>query len=319
MSTPYETSATMATVDGPRGSSTQAAIEASGLSKRYGQTLAVDDLTFSISPATIAGFLGPNGAGKTTTFRMLVGLANPTSGRGRILGKAYRDLDDPTSQVGAMLEVSGYHPSRSGRNHLKLLARTAGIPVDRVDELLELVDLASAGRRAVAGYSSGMRQRLGLAAALLGDPDVLLLDEPANGLDPKGIRWLRDFLRSLAHDQNKTVFVSSHILAEVAQMVDEIVIIDRGRLVTQGPIERVVAHMGSAISVRTPDADRLAELLSGREAKVTRSAPDRLLVSEIEIEEVGRLAAGNDVTLFELREEGLSLEETFLALTEGEG
>lgn len=293
-------------------------IEARGLSKRYGATLAVDDLSFSIARGTIAGFLGPNGAGKTTTFRMLVGLATPTSGHGRILGRAYRDLDDPIRRVGAMLEVSGYHPSRSGRNHLLLLARTAGIPDERADELLELVGLAPAAERAVGGYSSGMRQRLGLAAALLGDPEVLLLDEPANGLDPKGIRWLRDFLRSLAHDQDKTVFVSSHILGEVSQMVDEIVIIDQGRLVTQGPIERVVAHMGSAIAVRTPEAGRLEELLAARQATVTRSAPDRLLVSEIDIEEVGRLAAGNSVTLFELREEGLSLEETFLALTEKE-
>ena len=296
----------------------EGAIEARGLSKRYGTTLAVDDLSFSIAPGTIAGFLGPNGAGKTTTFRMLVGLATPTSGFGRILGRPYQNLEDPIRQVGAMLEVSGYHPSRSGRNHLLLLARTAGIPDQRADELLELVGLGRAAGRAVGGYSSGMRQRLGLAAALLGDPRVLLLDEPANGLDPKGIRWLRDFLRSLAHDQNKTVFVSSHILAEVSQMVDEIVIIDRGRLVTQGPIERVVAHMGSAIAVRTPEADRLAELLRGRQANVTRSAPDRLLVSEVEIEEVGRLAAASGLTLYELREEGLSLEETFLALTEKE-
>lgn len=300
----------------PAGSS-HGAIEAHGLTKRYGDTLAVHDLSFSIAPGTIAGFLGPNGAGKTTTFRMLVGLASPTSGHGRILGKAYKDLDNPIRQVGAMLEVSGYHPSRSGRNHLRLLARTAGIADERVDELLGLVDLTSAAARGVGGYSSGMRQRLGLAAALLGDPQVLLLDEPANGLDPKGIRWLRDFLRALAHEEGKTVFVSSHILAEVAQMVDEVVIIDRGRLVTEGPIERIVAHMGSAIAVRTPNADRLEELLAERQAKVTRSAPDRLLVSDIDIEDVGRLAAGNGLTLFELREEGLSLEETFLALTEG--
>lgn len=294
------------------------AIRARNLTKRYGATLAVDDLSFSIAHGTIAGFLGPNGAGKTTTFRMLVGLASPTSGEGRILGRAYRNLDDPIRQVGAMLEVSGYHPSRTGRNHLNLLARAAGVSDERVDELLELVDLVSAAGRAVGGYSSGMRQRLGLAAALLGDPDVLLLDEPANGLDPKGIRWLRDFLRSLAHDGGKTIFVSSHILAEVAQMVDEVVIIDQGRLVAQGPIERIVAHMGSAIAVRTPDADRLEELLTAREATVTRSAPDRLLVSDIDIEDVGRLAAHNGLTLFELSEEGLSLEETFLALTEKE-
>lgn len=316
MPTRSDTAVSTEAAQSSAGESTCGAIEAIRLSKRYGATLAVEELSFSIRPGTIAGFLGPNGAGKTTTFRMLVGLASPTSGQGRILGKDYRDLDDPIRQVGAMLEVSGYHPSRTGRNHLKLLARTAGIGDERVEELLELVDLASAAGRPVGGYSSGMRQRLGLAGALLGDPEVLLLDEPANGLDPKGIRWLRDFLRALAHEQGRTVFVSSHILAEVAQMVDDVVIIDRGRLVTQGPIERIVAHMGSAITVRTPDAARLEELLSGRQAKVTRSAPDRLLVSEIDIEDVGRLASGNGLTLFELHEEGLSLEETFLALTE---
>jgi ABC-2 type transport system ATP-binding protein len=294
------------------------AIEVEHLTKRYGATLAVDDLSFSVPHGTIAGFLGPNGAGKTTTFRMLVGLAAPTSGTARVLGQPYASLSAPIDSVGAMLEVSGYHPARTARNHLLLLARTAGIPGARVNEMLGLVELEEAADRAVGGFSSGMRQRLGLAAALLGDPELLLLDEPANGLDPKGIRWLRGFLRGLAHGSGKTVFVSSHVLAEVAQMADEVVIINRGRLITQGPTDTVVAHMGRTVMVRSPDAAHLAELLSRKEATVTQPDDDRLVVSGVEIEEVGRLAAANSLVLYELREQGLSLEETFLALTEQE-
>ncbi len=291
------------------------AVEVAHLTKRYGATTAVDDLTFAIPSGTIAGFLGPNGAGKTTTFRMLVGLATPSSGSARVLGADYRSLDEPIHRVGAMLEVSGYHPSRTARNHLRLLARTGGLPNSRVDELLALVELEDAADRAVRGFSSGMRQRLGLASALIGDPQLLLLDEPANGLDPKGIRWLRQFLRSLAHDEGRTVFVSSHVLAEVAQMVDEVVIIDRGRLITQGPVDTVVAHMGRGLVVRSPDADRLGDLLHAREATVSRTGDEQLLVSGIDIEDVGRIAASHGLTLFELREEGMSLEDTFLALT----
>ena len=197
-----------------------------------------------------------------------------------------------------------------------MVAKMAGVAEGRADDLLDLVELREAADRAVGGFSSGMRQRLGLAASLLGDPEVLLLDEPANGLDPKGIRWLRDFLRDLAHREGKTVFVSSHILAEIAQMVDEVVIIDRGRLVTQGPIDVIVAHMGGAVVVRTPDEDRFARLLEQQGATVTRPQEARLLVSGLDIEEVGRLAAEHGVVLHELREEGRSLEDTFLALTE---
>lgn len=292
------------------------AVEVEHLTKRYGSVAAVDDLTFSIPAGTITGFLGPNGAGKTTTFRMLVGLAAPTGGIARVLGQSYGTLSEPISRVGAMLEVSGYHPTRTARNHLSPVARTAGIAEARVDELLQLVELATAADRAVGGFSSGMRQRLGLASALIGDPELLLLDEPANGLDPKGIRWLRQFLRDLALEQGKTVFVSSHILAEVAQMVDDVVIINKGRLVTQGPVESVVAHMGRTVAVRSPDSARLHDLLTQSDATVTRHDHDRILISGIGIEEVGRLAAAHSVVLFELREEGLTLEETFLALTE---
>lgn len=294
------------------------AVAVEGLTKRYGATVAVDDLSFSVPYGTIAGFLGPNGAGKTTTFRMLVGLAAPTSGTAAVLGQSYAALNDPVHRVGAMLEVSGYHPARTARNHLLLLARTAGVTETRAEELLGLMELEDAADRAVGGFSSGMRQRLGLAAALLGDPELLLLDEPANGLDPKGIRWLRQFLRSLAHEEGKTVFVSSHVLAEVAQMVDEVVIIDEGRLITQGSVDSVVAHMGQRVAVRSPHAERLGDLLVARKATVTRSDDARLVVSGIDIEDVGRIAAANSLTLYELREEGMSLEDTFLSLTGSE-
>jgi len=294
------------------------AVEVEHLTKRYGPTVAVDDLSFVIPSGTIAGFLGPNGAGKTTTYRMLVGLAASSAGSARVLGHDYRSLEEPIRQVGAMLEVSGYHPSRTARNHLRLLARIGGIEASRVDELLAVVELEDAADRAVGGFSSGMRQRLGLASALLGDPQLLLLDEPANGLDPKGIRWLRQFLRSLAHEEGKTVFVSSHVLAEVAQMVDEVVIIDRGRLITQGPVDSIVAHMGQGVAVRSPHADRLVDLLVAMEATVTRFDHERLMVSGIDIEDVGRVAAANNLTLYELREEGMSLEDTFLSLTGSE-
>ena len=189
--------------------------------------MAVDDLSFSVAPGSVLGFLGPNGAGKTTTLRMLLGLARPNSGSATIDGREYTRLENPTATVGAVLDTSGFHPGRKGRNHLRVLARAAAIPVGRVDEMLALVELESAGGRRVKGYSTGMKQRLNLAGALLGDPQVLVLDEPANGLDPQGIRWLRDFLRSLAAE-GRTVLVSSHVLAEVAQTVDEVVVIQQG-------------------------------------------------------------------------------------------
>jgi ABC-2 type transport system ATP-binding protein len=293
-----------------------AAVEVENLTKRYGPTTAVDNLSFSIDRGAIAGFLGPNGAGKTTTFKMLVGLASPTSGTARVLGQDYQQLQDPVRQVGAMLEVSGYHPTRSAREHLLLLARTAGIARHRVEELLDLVELESAADRPVGGFSSGMRQRLGLAASLLGDPDLMLLDEPANGLDPNGIRWLRGFLKDLAHQRGKTIVVSSHILAEVDQMVDDVVIINQGRLVKQGPIDSDVAHKSGAVVVRTPTRDRFADILRNHGATVTIRGDDLLLASGIEVEVVGQIAAELGIVLYGLREDHSTLEDTFLALTE---
>ena len=210
-------------------------VTASSLTKRFGELVAVDELTFSLGAGTVTGFLGPNGAGKTTTLRLLLGLAESTAGEALVFGRRYRELDDPARRVGAVLESNDFHPGRSGRDHLRALALAAEIPPSRVEEVLELVELEAVAGRRVKTYSLGMRQRLGLAGALLGDPELLILDEPANGLDPAGVHWLRGFLRSFA-EQGRTVLVSSHILAEVAQTVDEILIIDRGRLLATGPL-----------------------------------------------------------------------------------
>src|SRR3954466_13345100 len=244
------------------------AIEVSGLTKRFGEVLAVDDLSFTVDEGRIVGFLGPNGAGKTTTLRMLLGLVNPTGGTATIFGKSYGDLPDPVHTVGAVLDGGMLHPGRTGRNHLLALAKEAGVAGPRVDELLELVALSDAKNRRAGGYSLGMRQRLGLAAALLGDPKVLVLDEPANGLDPQGIRWLRDFLRRLAAD-GRAILVSSHVLAEVAQTADDVVVINQGRSVAQAPLEQIIARSGGGMRVLGPDVPRLRELLSADGATVS--------------------------------------------------
>ena len=211
------------------------------LTKRYSDLLAVDEITFSLAPGTVTGFLGPNGAGKTTTLRMLLGLAEPSGGEALVLGHRYRELEQPIRRVGAVLESTDYHPSRSGRDHVRMLALAAELPLIRVEEVLELVQLTTAAGRRVRTYSLGRRQRLGVAAALLGDPELLILDEPANGLDPAGVRWLRTFLQSLAAE-GRTVLVSSHLLAEVAQTVDQVVIIDRGCLLAQGALDELTGN-----------------------------------------------------------------------------
>jgi ABC-2 type transport system ATP-binding protein len=289
-------------------------IEVVDLRKRYRKATAVDGLTFKVRDGRITGFLGPNGAGKTTTLRILLGLVHPTSGSATIDGKRYRALDRPLGRVGAVLEASNYHPKRSGRNHLRALAAAGDIDASRVDQLLEFVGLVNAGRRAVGGYSLGMRQRLSVAGALLGDPDVLLLDEPANGLDPEGIRWLRDFLRGFA-GEGKTVFVSSHVLAEIQQLADEVVIIHRGRLVVHQTVGELTARAAGGTRVRSPQAARLREVLE-REGIETSGDGDRL-VTAAPTERVGELAAANGVVLHELASEATSLEEAFLELTAG--
>jgi ABC-2 type transport system ATP-binding protein len=290
-------------------------IEVENLSKRFGKTQAVAGLSFRVEPGTITGFLGPNGAGKSTTLRSVLGLVHPDAGRATVLGVPYRDLDRPLHRVGAVLEASEVHPGRSGRNHLRVLAAAARLPRSRVEEVLSLVELTNSAKRRVKGYSLGMRQRLGLAAALLGDPEVLVLDEPANGLDPAGIRWLRDLLRSLAA-QGRTILISSHVLAEVAQTVDRVVIIHRGRLIQQATVAEVLAGAEGATRVRTPEAGRLRALLAADGAQVNEA--DGVLLVETPPERVGEIAAANGVILHELGVERATLEEVFLELTGGE-
>jgi ABC-2 type transport system ATP-binding protein len=292
-------------------------IEVERLTKRYGSTVAVDDLTFRVTPGRITGFLGPNGAGKTTTLKAVLGLVRPTSGTTRVLGKPYRELDDPARRVGAVLETSRYHPGRSGRNHLRVLAAQQAIPRDRVEEVLELVAMKEAAKRRVGGYSMGMRQRLGLASALLGDPELLILDEPANGLDPAGIRWLRDLLRSLA-SRGRTILVSSHVLAEVEQIADEVVIIHRGKFVTQSTTAELAARAAAGVRVRSPQAERLREILSQEGMSVVAMEDGALGVVDGTPERVGELAAANQIVLHELVTERATLEEAFLELTAGE-
>jgi ABC-2 type transport system ATP-binding protein len=292
-------------------------IEVDRLTKRYGKTVAVDDLSFRVTPGRITGFLGPNGAGKTTTLKAILALIHPTSGTTRVLGKHYHELDDPARKVGAVLETSRYHPGRSGRNHLRVLAAQAGIPHQRVEEVLELVAMKEPAKRRVGGYSLGMRQRLGLAAALLGEPQLLILDEPANGLDPAGIRWLRDLLRSLAQE-GRTILVSSHVLAEIEQIADEVVIIHRGKFVAQSTTAELAARAAAGVRVRSPDANRLRELLVGQGMSAIALENGTLGVTDGTPERVGELAAANNIVLHELVAEKATLEEAFLELTAGE-
>jgi ABC-2 type transport system ATP-binding protein len=288
-------------------------IEVESLTKRFGSTLAVDDLSFTVEAGAITGFLGPNGAGKSTTLRSILGLVRPDRGRTAVLGVPYARHDRPLHRVGAVLEASDVHPGRSGRNHLRVLAAAAGLPRSRVDEVLALVELTGAAGRRAKGYSLGMRQRLGLASALLGDPEVLVLDEPANGLDPQGIRWLRDFLRSLAAE-GRTILVSSHVLAEVAQTVDRIVIIHRGKLIRHATMAEVEAMASGATRVRSPQADRLVEALAAAGIDA-RHAGDAALAVDAPPERVGEVAAAAQLVLHELTSERATLEEVFLELT----
>ena len=294
------------------------AIEIHGLSKRFGGVAAVDDLSFSARAGAVTGFLGPNGAGKTTTLRMLLGLVTPTAGTATIDGQPYAELASPFRHVGAVLEADGFHPGRRARDHLRVLAVAAGLRPDRVEEVLDQVDLADAAERRVKGFSLGMRQRLGLASALLGEPEVLILDEPSNGLDPEGINWLRRFLRTFA-DGGGTVLVSSHLLAEVAQTVDDIVIIANGRLVTQSSLAELANRSRSGVRVRTPQAETLRTTLADQGIAAQLVAADALVAMESTAEAVGLAAAGAGVVIYEMRPERFNLEEMFLELTTPEG
>ena len=292
-----------------------ARIEISHLTKRFGGFTAVDDLSFVVEPGRITGFLGPNGAGKTTTLRMTLGLVRPTSGSVTIGGRAYADLADPLGTVGAALEATNFHPGRSGRDHLRVLAAAAGLPDSRVDELLELTGIPAFARRRAGAYSMGMRQRLGLAAALLGDPQVLVLDEPANGLDPEGIRWLRGFLRTLSRDQGKTILVSSHLLQEIAQTVDDVVILANGRLVRQGAMSELSG--APSARVRTSDPAALTRALAAASLTATPVDGGALSVETDDLRQVGEVALAAGLPVWELTARRADLEELFLALTEG--
>ncbi len=291
------------------------AIEVHDLTKRFGAITAVDGVSFEVQPGVVTGFLGPNGAGKTTTLRMVLGLAHPTSGTALVEGSRYADLGEPIRAVGAVLERSGFHPGRRARDHLRTVARAARLPEERADEVLEAVALTDAGGRRAGQYSLGMRQRLALATALLGEPRILILDEPANGLDPQGIRWLRDYMRWYAA-QGRTVLVSSHVLAEMSQTADAVIVIARGKVVAQGPLEQVVAGAsGGAVQVRSPSADKLADALRREGHGVEAGGDGGLIVTGTEAAAVGDLAFREGVPVHELRERQASLEDVFFELT----
>ena len=292
------------------------AIEVQGLTKRFGDIVAVRDLTFRVRTGSVTGFLGPNGAGKSTTLRMILGLVRPTEGVATVLGASYRSLDRPLDTVGAVLETQSFHPLRSGRNHLRAMATAASIPQARVDWVLEQVGLTDAARRKAGKYSLGMHQRLGLAGALLGEPRVLILDEPANGLDPQGIRWLREFLRTFVAD-GKAVLVSSHLLSEIAHIADEVIVIHRGRLVRQGTVGELTGG-AAAVRVASPQSDRLYVVLEEAGMTVRRDGNDALVVSDGRSDRIGQVAFAAGIPLSELSSEQSSLEDVFFELTEEE-
>ena len=289
-------------------------ISIQNLTKRYGSVLAVDDLSFDVEPGRVTGFLGPNGSGKTTTLRILLGLAAATAGTATIDGRAYHQLPDPVRQVGAALDSNTFHPGRSAAQHLRVIATATGLPRRRVDEVLGLVGLANVAGRRVGGFSLGMRQRLSLAGALLGDPGVLIFDEPLNGLDPDGIRWLRGLLRELAA-QDRTVFLSSHLLSEVAQAVDEVVVLSRGRLVTKTPLSDLVART-SVVRARTPDAPRLLQVLAAAGHQVRLVDGGTVEARSATADAVGMAAAAAGVTVLELSQHDEDLESLFFDLVQ---
>lgn len=291
-------------------------IQVRGLSKRYGATTAVDDVSFDVRPGLVTGFLGPNGAGKSTTMRVIVGLDGPTTGTATVNGRPYAEHRAPLREVGSLLDAKAVHTGRSARNHLRALAATHGIPIRRVDEVIALTGLQSVASRRVGGFSLGMGQRLGIAAALLGDPATLILDEPVNGLDPEGVIWVRTLARSLA-SEGRTVFLSSHLMSEMAQTADHIIVLGRGRVIADAPVGDILAlSKGSTVRVRTPQADRLAELLRSPQVTVTAGDDGLLQVNGTTAREVGEIAARGQVVLHELAPVEGSLEDAYLALTQ---
>jgi ABC-2 type transport system ATP-binding protein len=290
-------------------------IEAHGLTKRYGDKLAVDDLSFTVRPGVVTGFLGPNGAGKSTTMRMILGLDTPTRGSVTVNGRPYREHAAPLGEVGALLDARSVHPARSAYHHLLALAQTSGIPRSRVDEVVEAVGLASVARKRAGGFSLGMGQRLGIAAALLGDPRTVILDEPVNGLDTEGIRWIRSLLQGLAAE-GRTVFVSSHLMSEMAMTAQHLIVIGRGRLIADAGTEELIARAApGVVRVRSTDPEALAALLRSRDVAVSRDGDGALAVAGLSTDEVGRAAGAAGITLLELTAQQASLEEAFVDMT----
>ena len=290
-------------------------IEASGLTKRYGAKTAVDHISFTIEPGTVTGFLGPNGAGKSTTMRLIMGLDKPTEGSVKINGRSYQDLTAPLCEVGALLDAKGLHGSRTARAHLTQLAVSNGIPTRRVDEVLDITGLTSVAKKRVKGFSLGMGQRLGIAAALLGDPRILIFDEPVNGLDPEGVKWVRETCRRLARE-GRTVFISSHLMSEMAQTADHLIVIGRGRILTSGPVDEVIASVTSdVVRVTSPAAASLARALQGAGIAVDLKDATTLTTTEAPAARIGEIAAANGVVLHELTTIRASLEDAYLELT----
>jgi len=284
------------------------------LTKRYDDTTAIDDLSFEVKPGVVTGFLGPNGSGKSTTMRIILGLDRATKGSTTINGKTYHDLQVPLCEVGALLDAKAVHPGRSARNHLLALATSNGISKKRVDEVLEFAGIASVAHKKVGGFSLGMSQRLGIAAALLGDPEVLLFDEPVNGLDPEGIKWIREFFRSLAKE-GRTVFVSSHLMSEMAVSADQIIVIGRGKFITQGSVDELTKTVRGSVLVRGSDMTQLEAAIVAGNGTVTEINDAGLTVDHLSAEQVGELAFRAGITLYELTPQRASLEEVFMDLT----
>lgn len=290
-------------------------ITAEGLTKRFGAKTAVDDVSFTVKPGSVTGFLGPNGAGKSTTMRMIVGLDRPTSGRAAIAGREYRKLRAPLTEVGVLLDAKAVHTGRTARNHLRAMAATHGIPSSRVDEVIDLAGIGSVARKRAGGFSLGMGQRLGIASALLGDPHTLILDEPVNGLDPEGVRWVRQFVRHAA-SEGRTVLLSSHLMSEMAQTADHVIVMGRGRVLADAPLPELVrSWTRNTVRVRTPRPADLAAAVGGPDVEIVSSAPDLLDIVGLPAARIGDLAADRGIALHELTPTTGSLEDAYLALT----
>lgn len=292
-------------------------IEAVNLTKRYGSKVAVDNISFTVEPGTVTGFLGPNGAGKSTTMRLIMGLDKPTSGVATVNGRSYSKLSAPLCEVGALLDAKGLHPSRTARAHLRQLAASNAIPTRRVDEVLELTGLSKVADKRVRGFSLGMGQRLGMAAALLGDPQVLIFDEPVNGLDPEGVKWVRETCRALAAE-GRTVFISSHLMSEMSQTADHLLVIGKGRILSSGPVSEVIASATTdRVRVVSPQAKDLASALEAKGVQTTATSAETLETTSASAAQVGEVAAAANVVLHELTTVKASLEDAYLELTGG--